>query len=139
MLKRALALGIVAGLLAALVSTIYAKIYSASLGVDFSRIAKPSGIFICSTIGTVLASFCYWGLSRLLKQGADIIFNLLFVILSFATLPAVFGAKLPLDLSSPELFPGMVIPMHFFPALGWLTLKPLFIRQKNLEKEAVRL
>jgi len=28
----------------------------------------------------------------------------------------------------PELFPGLVVPMLFFPALAWFTLKPLFIK-----------
>jgi len=40
------------------------------------------------------------------------------------------AVRLPTNIDTPELFPGMVIPMHFFPALAWFTLKPLFIRSK---------
>jgi hypothetical protein len=26
------------------------------------------------------------------------------------------------------MFPGLVVPMHFFPAIVWYTIQPLFIR-----------
>ena len=41
--------------------------------------------------------------------------------------PIAFRFKPPID--SVDLFPGMVIPMHFFPALSWYTLKPFFFRK----------
>jgi len=31
-----------------------------------------------------------------------------------------------LDVKTPELFPGLAVPMVFFPAMAWYTLKPLF-------------
>jgi hypothetical protein len=31
-----------------------------------------------------------------------------------------------LNIGSPELFPGLVVPMMFFPALAWLTIQPVF-------------
>ena len=77
----------------------------------------------------VLAAIGFWALDKWLKRNGEIIFNFVFVILSFATLLIPIGAKLPLTLTSPELFPGLAVPMHLFPALGWFTLKPLFIRQ----------
>jgi thiol:disulfide interchange protein len=126
MFKRALGLGIVSGLLAGLVSLAYARIYHSSLGADFSRVAKPVGIMAASLVGGVLAAIGYWVFDKWLKQRGEIVFNFLFVILSFATVIGAFGAKLPLDIEAPELFPGLVVPMHFFPALGWFTLKPLF-------------
>jgi len=128
MLKRLLLLGVVSGIMAGIASVIFQKVYSSSLGVDFSKIAKPVGIVISSTVGCLIAAFGYWGLNRLLKSKTEIVFNFLFVILSFASIIPALGAKLPLDMSSPELFPGMVIPMHFFPALAWMTLKPIFIK-----------
>ncbi len=76
----------------------------------------------------MLAAIGFWLLDKVLKAKGEIVFNLLFSIISFATLLAPFAVKLPLDLDTPELFPGMVIPMHFFPALAWFTLKPLFIK-----------
>jgi ABC-type branched-subunit amino acid transport system permease subunit len=130
MFKKPLALGIVAGLLAGIAGVIYAHVYHRSLGADFSKVASTVRIIAASLIGGVLAAIGYTLLDKWLKARGEIIFNLLFSLLSFATLLAPFAVKLPLDLEAPELFPGMVIPMHFFPALAWFTLKPIFIRSK---------
>ena len=129
MFKRSLLLGIVSGLLAGIVSLIFQHVYTKSLGADFSFIAKPVGIVISTTIGCIIAAVGYWLMDKWFKAKGEIIFNFVFVILSFATILAAFAVKLPLTVDSPELFPGMVIPMHFFPALGWFTLKPLFIKK----------
>jgi uncharacterized membrane protein YeaQ/YmgE (transglycosylase-associated protein family) len=131
MLKRLLLLGVVSGILAGIASLIYQKVYSTSLGVDFSKIAKPVGIIISCMVGCLIAALGHWLLNKWLKNKTEIVFNFLFVILSFATIVGAFAAKLPLDTTSPELFPGMVIPMHFFPALAWLTLRPLFFNTNN--------
>lgn len=131
MFKKALLLGSISGLLAGLVSLAYARVYIRAEGADFSQVVTPVGILIASLIGGLLAGMGYWVLDKWLKQKAEIVFNFVFVILSFATMLGAFGAKLPLTISEPELFPGMVIPMHFFPALAWFTLKPLFFRQQR--------
>jgi hypothetical protein len=130
MFKSALALGIISGSLAGIASLVYAHVYHSSLGADFSKVATTVSIVATSIIGGALAAIGYWVLDKWLKQKGEIVFNFLFVILSFASMLLAFGAKLPLTLEAPELFPGLVIPMHFFPALAWFTLKPLFIRQR---------
>jgi len=61
-----------------------------------------------------------------LKGKTDMVFNLLFVVLTFASILRPIGFIMPLDQESPELFPGLAVPMHFFPALGWFALKPFF-------------
>jgi hypothetical protein len=132
MLKRSLALGIVSGLLAGIASLVYAKVYHSSLGADFSKVARTVGILAGSIFGTILAALGYWILNKWLKDKGEIVFNFLFVLLSFASIAGPFAAKLPLDLEAPELFPGLVIPMHFFPVLAWLTLKPLFLKQTTV-------
>jgi hypothetical protein len=131
MFKKALSLGIISGLLAGFVSLIYAHVYHASLGADFSKVAGSVAIVTGSLTGGILAAVGYWVFDKWLKQWGEIVFNVLFVILSFATMLPAFGVKLPLDLEAPELFPGLVIPMHFLPALAWFTLKPIFFRQKS--------
>ena len=128
MLKRSLALGLVSGIGAGIASLIYAKVYHSSLGADFSKVARTVGILAGSLFGTLLAALGYYILIRLLKSRGEILFNFLFVILSFATMVGAFAVKLPLDLEAPELFPGLVIPMHFFPVVAWHTLKPLFFK-----------
>ncbi len=138
MFKRAFLLGIVSGMLAGVASLVYAKVYHDSLGVDFSTVAATTSILAGSVGGGVLAALGYWLLYRLWKDKGEIAFNLLFTILSFASILAPLAAKLPLEADMPELFPGLTVPMHFFPALGWFTLKPLFIKQevKNYDKQA---
>lgn len=129
MFKKSLLLGIVSGLLAGIAALVYARVYHSSLGADFSKVAWPVRIVAASLFGGVLAAIGYWVLDKALKEKGEIVFNLLFSMLSFASLLAPFAAKLPLDIEAPELFPGMVIPMHFFPALAWFTLKPIFIKK----------
>ncbi len=127
MFKKALLLGIVSGLLAGIAGLIYAKIYFKINEADFSRVASTTRILSSSLFGGVLAAIGYSALIKWLKGKGEIVFNLIFTILSFASLLLPIAFKLPLTIETPELFPGMVIPMHFFPALGWYTLKPLFV------------
>jgi hypothetical protein len=129
MFKRLLLLGITSGILAGIAALIYQKVYSSSLGVDFSSIAKPIAIIATNIIGCVIAACGYWILAKWLKDKTEIVFNFLFAILSFASILPAFAAKLPLEINSPEVFPGLVIPMHFFPVLAYFTLEPLFINK----------
>jgi hypothetical protein len=129
MFKKALLLGIVSGLLAGIAGLIYAHLYFTINEADFSKVASAVRILSSSLFGGVLAAIGYTAFLKLLKDKGEIVFNLLFTILSFASLLLPIAFKLPLKIETPELFPGMVIPMHFFPALGWYTLKPLFLKK----------
>ena len=128
MFKRALLLGIVSGLLAGIAGLVYARVYYTANEADFSKVASAVKILSSSLFGGILAAIGYTILVRALKTRGEIVFNLLFTIVSFASLLLPIAYKLPLTIETPELFPGMVIPMHFFPALGWYTLKPIFIK-----------
>jgi hypothetical protein len=129
MFKKLLLLGLVSGVLAGVAALIYQKIYTNSLGYDFSAQVKPVNIVIVSTLAGLLASIGYGLLTKWLPRAGEIIFNFVFVILTFASILGPFATKLPLDVEMPELFPGLTVPMHFFPALAWFTLKPLFIKK----------
>ncbi len=126
MLRKVLLPGLAAGILAAIASLVYQKIYITALGPDFSSVISTGGIFIASIGGTLLASLGYFLLDKWLKARAPIIFNLLFVVFSFASIIGPISVSLPLTLEAPELFPGLTVPMHFFPALAWFCLSPLF-------------
>lgn len=128
MFKRALLLGIVSGLLAGIAGLVYARVYYTANEADFSKVASAVKILSSSLFGGILAAIGYTILVKALKIRGEIVFNLLFTIVSFASLLLPIAYKLPLTIETPELFPGMVIPMHFFPALGWYTLKPIFIK-----------
>src|ERR1700723_2103834 len=130
MFKKSLALGIVSGLLAGIAGSVYAHVYHQSLGADFSKVASTVRILAASLFGGVLAAIGYTLLDKWLKSRGEIVFNLVFTLISFITLLGPIAVRLPRNIDTPELFPGMVIPMHFFPALAWFTLKPLFIRSK---------
>lgn len=127
MFKKALLLGIVSGLLAGAAGIVYARVYYSANEADFSKVAGTVHILAASLFGGVLAAMG-WALSdRLFKTKGEIVFNLLFTTISFASLLLPIGHRFSPPIDTPELFPGMVIPMHFFPALGWYTLKPLFL------------
>jgi hypothetical protein len=128
MFKKALLLGIVSGLLAGIAGLVYERMYFKINEADFTKVASTVRILSSSLFGGVLAAIGYTAFIKLLKGRGEIAFNLVFTILSFASLLLPIAFKLPLTIETPELFPGMVIPMHFFPALGWYTLKPLFMR-----------
>lgn len=134
MFKRTLLLGITAGLMAGIASLIYQKVYASSLGEDFATIAKPVGILSISLLAGLLAAVMYWLANTLMKTKGEVLFNLVFVMLSFTSILAPFAIKLPFEIETPELFPGLIVPMHFFPALAWFTLKPLFIKQQAYGK-----
>jgi len=130
MLKKSLALGLVSGLLAGIAGVIYAHLYYTINEADFSKVASTINILASSLFGGVLAAIGYTLLDKWLKTRGEIVFNLVFTLISFISLLAPIAVRLPRNIDTPELFPGMVIPMHFFPALAWFTLKPLFIKSK---------
>ncbi len=130
-MKNELKHGLAGGIFAGIVSVIFLQIYSSQMEVDFSAIAQPAMIIITSIVGTILASAGYWFLNRNNWFGnkTDLVFYAIFFLLSFISIFGTFGAPLPEGTLKPELFSGLVIPMHFFPMLTWLMVKPFF--EKN--------
>jgi len=129
MFKRLLLLGFISGVLAAVASLIYQKVYFKTNEIDFSGTIKPGIVFLICIIAGLLASTGYGILTKWLPRYGEVIFNFILTIVSFATILGPIAYKFPLEFESPEFFPGLAIPMHFFPALGWYTLKPLFIKK----------
>lgn len=126
MFKRIFFLGIIAGILASIAAIIYNRIYFFATETDFSKILNATTIIGLNLIICLLACFIFWTLVYWLKYKGEIIFNFLFSILSFALVIIPISISLPLDVKNPELFPGLAVPMIFFPALAWYTLRPLF-------------
>lgn len=134
MLRKIFLPGLVSGLLAAIAALIYRLIYLKALGADFSQVFSTAAIFISCIAGTLVASLGYFLLEKWLKDKTPVVFNLLFLVLSFASIVGPFAVKLPLELETPELFPGLTVPMHFFPVLAWLALSPVFYRRQTAVK-----
>ena len=124
--------GILAGVLAAIASVVYNNVYTAALVVDFSKVVNIGGIIGTSIFGCVLASFGYHFFSKMVRSNTDVWFNTVFLVLTYASCVGPFSASLPMDIQSPELFLGLTIPMHFFPIMFWLAVKPLFLNKTVL-------
>lgn len=129
MTKRILVLGASSGLLATVMSIMYTSSYNSALGSNFSQIISTTGTTIASIIGCMLIAVGYILLKkRWTSDRMEGIFHCSLFILSFVSILGPFSANLPLDIESPELFPGLMIPMHFFPILSWLVLKSFFVK-----------
>jgi predicted membrane channel-forming protein YqfA (hemolysin III family) len=118
--------GITAGVLAGLAASVYNYIYNAAFVTDFSKVMNPIAIFGSSIFGCVLAALGYHFFSKWVRSKTDVWFNILFLVLTFASFVGLFAANLPSNIQSPELFVGLSVPMHIFPVLFWLATKPLF-------------
>ena len=134
-MKKLLAQGITAGLLAGLAGMIYYTIYQNTLLTNFGSVVNFGSILGSSMFGCILITAGYWILYRLKLERYTGWFNVFISILSFASIIGPMSMSLPLDVESPELFPGLVVPLHFFPALAFFTIQPLFNRKE--EKELV--
>ena len=124
--KRTTGLGLLSGLLAAVAALIYQQVYASSLGEGFFTIVTPTAVVAISVISGLVMTVLFTLAQRWLKSKGEAVFNLVLVVLTFASILYPFAKTLPLDIEFPELFPGLLVPMHFFPALAWFTLKPLF-------------
>ncbi|MEJ6795603.1 MAG: hypothetical protein QNK63_02730 [Flavobacteriales bacterium] len=120
--------GLLAGLVSAIVCLFYSEVYSTSLQVDFSDVINIFSVMGTCLFGSLIASAGYYFLSTKLSDGdvTDVLFNITFLTLTFLSCIYPFSVQLPLELDSPELFPGLVIPMHFFPVLFWIAFNPIF-------------
>lgn len=122
--------GIISGIMAAAAAIIYNKIYQNALGADFHKIVNTGSIVGASVFGCMLMALGYYLLERFNKEKLKGAFNILIAILSFASIISPIGMTLPLDIENPELFPGLVVPMHFMPALAFLCLVPFFTKKQ---------
>ncbi|MEM9052703.1 MAG: hypothetical protein AAGC47_11675, partial [Bacteroidota bacterium] len=84
-----------------------------------------------SMIGCVLMGSGYFALDKMGKSSLRGWMNILYAVLSFASIIPAMNTTLPLDIEFPELFPGLVVPMHFFPTMVFFGLSPFFASSKN--------
>jgi hypothetical protein len=118
--------GLTSGIMAALAAIIYNKIHFFATEADFSAIINPGTIISLNMIVCLLFSIAFYFFTRIFKMKGIIVFNLLISILSFSGIIIPISISLPLSVKNPELFPGLAVPMVFFPVLAWYTVKPLF-------------
>ncbi len=126
MFKKTFFHGVAAAVLAAIAAIIYDHIYFFATEADFSKVLNIGSIIGFSLAICMVATFINYGLTKWLNKRGEIVFNFLFSIISFACVMIPISISLPLDVKTPELFPGLAVPMIFFPAIAWFTVKPLF-------------
>src|SRR6185503_304607 len=130
MFKRIFIHAFLAALIATIAGIIYNRIYFFATEADFSRIVNYGTIAGFSFLICMAAAFVEYALVRWFRKTGQVVFNFLFSILSFACVMVPISASLPLTIKTPELFPGLAVPMIFFPAMAWYTLSPLFAAPK---------
>lgn len=113
--------------MAAIAALIYSRIHHFATLADFSAIINPGTMISLNLIICLIFSFGYFYFSRMRYKRAILAFHLLISILSFSAVIIPISITLPLSVKNPELFPGLAVPMVFFPALAWFTFKPLFV------------
>jgi hypothetical protein len=126
MLKKDLIHGIIAGLLASMAGIIYSHVYLFANEADFSKIVNLYSIIGVSLSESMVIAFLHTSFVRLLKKNAELVFNLTISILSFSLIVIPVSITLPLNIEFPELFPGLVVPMLFFPSIAWFVINPIF-------------
>jgi uncharacterized membrane protein len=122
--------GITSGIMAAIAAIIYNRIHIFATQADFSGIINPGSIISSNIIACLIISIAFHFYSIIFKKKKIIIFNILISVLSFALIIVPISISLPLSVKNPELFPGLAVPMIFFPALAWYTFKPLFVPEE---------
>ncbi len=117
---------LVAGILAAIAANIYNQIYFFATEIDYSSIINVGSLLSLNLAVSLVAGLLYWLLTTIFKKNGAIIFNFVYSVGSFACVIIPIAITLPLSTPFPELFPGLTVPMVFFPVIAWMTIDPLF-------------
>jgi hypothetical protein len=126
MFKKIFFQAILASTLAFIAAVIYKRIYFFATEADFSKVLSLTRMAGLSFLFCFPAAFLCYGLVRWLGRKGELVFNFAFSILTFACVMIPISLTLPLNVQFPELFPGLGVPMVFFPAMAWYTVNPLF-------------
>jgi hypothetical protein len=126
MFKKIFYLGICAGIFSSVACIVYDRIYFFAFEIEFKKLINPGSLIAVNLFACLVAGIGYYFFKKWFKRSFEKIFNLVFTLLSFASILAPLAISLPLDIKNPELFPGLALPMHFFPAIAWFTVKPFF-------------
>jgi len=126
MFKKIFLQAVLASVLVFAAAVIYKRIYFFATEADFSKVLSLSRLASLSLLISMLAAFLNYGFSRWLGRRGETLFNFLFSILTFASVMIPISITLPLSIQFPELFPGLAVPLVFFPAMAWYTVNPLF-------------
>jgi hypothetical protein len=131
MFKKDFIHGIIAGILASIAGIIYSRVYFFANEADFSALINLSSIIGLNISGGILIAASHAIFLKLIKKNGELVFSLILSVLSFALIVVPISISLPLTVKFPELFPGLAVPMLFFPAIAWFAINPVFnVQQK---------
>ncbi len=118
-------MSVLSTVLAAAACLVFNEIYNQAFATNFSTIAGTTNIVASVLIGCTLMAIGY---KLTITKGVKWLgwVNVVYGLLSFISIIGVLAFSLPLETESPELFPGLMIPMHFFPLLSFLIVQPFF-------------
>jgi hypothetical protein len=120
---------LIAGVLAAIAANIYNQIYFFATQIDYSNIVNVGSLIGLNLLVSLVAGVIYFLLTKFFPTKGSIIFNFVYSVGSFACVIIPIALTLPLSQPFPELFPGLAVPMVFFPVIAWMTIDPLFKKQ----------
>jgi len=126
MFKKDFIHGIIAGILASIAGIIYSHVYFFANEADFSSLVNVYSITSLNVAAGMVIAATHAISVKFLKKNAELVFNLILSVLSFSLIVLPISISLPLNVQFPELFPGLAVPMMFFPAIAWFTLNPIF-------------
>ena len=133
MFKRIFFLALISGVVATIASVTYSKAYFGII-VDFSEVVTTTKMVAHNMLFTMAGCFLFYGLHYLIKKKniAEFLFNMLITLLSVVMVFVVLKAEDPVFKNEDaalfiDYYKGFLMPMIFFPALSWMTLKPLFL------------
>lgn len=129
-MKHIIYLGLSAGALSGLLGWLFVYAYQEAMWTSFSSVLNFQSIFGASMVGCILMSLGANIWTKIFDQKYNSLLNLVLLGLSLATFAGPLLSDLPLDIESPELFPGAALPLHLFPVVCWLSLKPIFESKK---------
>ena len=112
-------------------ANIYNQIYFFATQVDYSTLVNAGSLIGINLLVSMVAGLLYWALVSRFKNKGVIAFNFIYSVGSFACVIIPIAITLPLSTPFPELFPGLTVPMVFFPVIAWMTIDPLFKKGSN--------
>jgi len=129
MFKKDFTHGIIAGVLASIAGIIYSHVYLFANEADFSKIVNLFSIIGANLAACILVAFLHAAFVKWKRKNAELLFNLALSLFSFCLIVIPVSITLPLNIEFPELFPGLVVPMLFFPSIAWFVINPIFSNQ----------
>lgn len=131
-MKKLFIQGIVAGIISSLLGITYFTIYQSILNTRFDSIVNIGSIAGASFFGCLIISIPYALLLRFKKQELIGWLNIMVMILSFISILGPLNMTFPTEITNGQLFPGLVVPTHFFPSLTFISLSPFFLTKTKV-------